>query len=609
MRWDFGWHHQEKRKVNVYEALKLRDNGTLKTGDLYCCSNCVGQEFAVRLHPVDAITRSKFLRRDPRYNENTVRSDCIKQKESRQKGESWKHTRVLDAIEFMFENESLLTEIGFTGFERLGKKGGVDFDLFDENGNKTKMIVVLRNLRRARSIKRLDSDVRILYIHRWREADVDFVSYIRERVKQTFEMNTNNDDFLEHNKNTFSIPCIGLRPERSRTNPMVGRGMVVNVTPEIEEESFQAEYLETIESLIERVQEHNMWAISTPGEHRFDTKYLSFQTFSGIGKHPDKAIDAILSALSDPSNPPGIKFHQYPDQAKEYRDVASENEKMLNDSVPELIEHLKQENIEIPSQEELHDSLKREFVDSLINEAEVIESDQSDFEVVMKDATSWVKSNARKKNMSRYREGTLRFNSKNEIELKVDEEWFLMPKSDEQSSTYDIQFTAAAFAAPQLLAEWDTLSKDSRKNCLKALKKHYKEMTYVAGIPRILTPLVDLKLGHHPKVLTDPYGLASKIVEVSNQDQLEFTPLTSDELRRLCFYLSADKIISTQHPKHPSFLDLMWAANASTEHLQRTVNLKLPQPIEDLLEGKNDTGMEILDMMAQILENQNDSEE
>ena len=609
MRWDFGWHHQEKRKVNVYEALKLRDNGTLKTGDLYCCSNCVGQEFAVRLHPVDAITRSKFLRRDPRYNENTVRSDCIKQKESRQKGESWKHTRVLDAIEFMFENESLLTEIGFTGFERLGKKGGVDFDLFDENGNKTKMIVVLRNLRRARSIKRLDSDVRILYIHRWREADVDFVSYIRERVKQTFEMNTNNDDFLEHNNNTFSIPCIGLRPERSRTNPMVGRGMVVNVTPEIEEESFQAEYLETIESLIERVQEHNMWAISTPGEHRFDTKYLSFQTFSGIGKHPDKAIDAILSALSDPSNPPGIKFHQYPDQAKEYRDVASENEKMLNDSVPELIEHLKQENIEIPSQEELHDSLKREFVDSLINEAEVIESDQSDFEVVMKDATSWVKSNARKKNMSRYREGTLRFNSKNEIELKVDEEWFLMPKSDEQSSTYDIQFTAAAFAAPQLLAEWDTLSKDSRKNCLKALKKHYKEMTYVAGIPRILTPLVDLKLGHHPKVLTDPYGLVSKIVEVSNQDQFEFTPLTSVELGRLCFYLSADKIISTQHPKHPSFLDLMWAANASTEHLQRTVNLKLPQPIEDLLEGRNDAGMEILDLMAQILKNQNDSEE
>ena len=606
MRWDFGWHHQEKRKVNVYEALKLRDNGTLKTGDLYCCSNCVGQEFGVRLHPVDAIVRSKFLRRDPRYNENTVRSDCIKQKESRQKGESWKHTRVLDAIEFMFENESLLTEIGFTRFERLGKKGGVDFDLFDEYGNKSKMIVVLRNLKRARSIKRLDSDVRILYIHRWREADVDFVSYIRERVKQTFEMNTNNDDFLEHNKNTFSIPCIGLRPERSRTNPMVGRGMVVNVTPEIEEESFQAEYLEAIESLIERVQEHNMWAISTPGEHRFDTKYLSFQTFSGIEKHPDKAIDAILSALSDPANPPGIKFHQYPDQAKLRRDAAG-NEKLVNNHASNVIEALKAENIEIPSEEELHDYLKKNFIDTAIKEAEDIESDQSDLEVVNRDALSWLESNTTKKMKKMYLEGMLRLNSEERIELKVNEKWFLMPQSDENSTAYEKQFNAAVLDSPQLLDRWDTLSEDRRKNCLKALKKRYKEMTYVAGIPLNLTPLVDIKLGHHPKVLTDPYGLVSKIAKLSNQDNLEFTPLTEDELKRLCFYLSADRIISTQHPKHPSFLDLMWAANASTEHLQRTVNLKLPQPIEDLLEGKSDAGMEILDMMAQILKNQNDS--
>jgi len=608
MRWDFGWHHQEKRKVDVYEALKLRDNGTLKTGDLYCCSNCVGQEFGVRLHPVDAIVRSKFLRRDPRYNENTVRSDCIKQKESRQKGESWKHTRVLDAIEFMFENESLLMEIGFTGFERLGKKGGVDFDLFDENGNKSKMIVVLRNLRRARSIKRLDSDVRILYIHRWREADVDFVSYIRERVKQTFEMNTNNDDFLEHNKNTFSIPCIGLRPERSRTNPMVGRGMVVNVTPEIEEESFQAEYLEAIESLIERVQEHNMWAISTPGEHRFDTKYLSFQTFSGIGKHPDKAIDAILSALSDPANPPGIKFHQYPDQAKLRRDAAG-NEKLVNNHASNVIEGLKAENIEIPSEEELHDYIKKDFIDTAIKEAEDIESDQLDLEVVKRDALSWLESNTTKKIKKMYLEGMLRLNSEERIELKVNEEWFLMPQSDENSTAYEKQFNAAVLDSPQLLDRWDTLSEDSRKNCLKALKKRYKEITYVAGIPLNLTPLVDIKLGHHPKVLTDPYGLVSKIAKLSNQDNFEFTPLTEDELKRLCFYLSADKIISTQHPKHPSFLDLMWAAKASTEHLQRTVNLKLPQPIEDLLEGKSDAGMEILDMMAQILKNQKDSRE
>ena len=45
----------------------------------------------------------------------------------------------------------------------------------------------------------------------------------------------------------------------------------------------------------------------------------------------------------------------------------------------------------------------------------------------------------------------------------------------------------------------------------------------------------------------------------------------------------------------------MWAANASTERLQRSINVKLPQPIEDLLAGQDDTGLEILDLIANAL--------
>ena len=66
------------------------------------------------------------------------------------------------------------------------------------------------------------------------------------------------------------------------------------------------------------------------------------------------------------------------------------------------------------------------------------------------------------------------------------------------------------------------------------------------------------------------------------------------EFQRLCYYLSADRLINSQEPKHPAFLDLMWAAKASTERLQRSINVKLPQPIEDLLAGQDDTGIEIL---------------
>ena len=144
---------------------------------------------------------------------------------------------------------------------------------------------------------------------------------------------------------------------------------------------------------------------------------------------------------------------------------------------------------------------------------------------------------------------------------------------------------------------------------MKALKKIYKERTYIAGLPYVLTPLVDIQLGHNPKVLTDPYSLVKRVDELNDEDQFEFSPLKSAEVNSLCFYLSADKIISAAGPKHPSFLDLMWAANASTEHLQRSVHLKLPQPIEDLLNGNEDAGMEILDLISQALANQNDNSE
>ena len=590
----------------MFEALELRDEGTLKTGDLYCCKRCVGKEHGFRLHPVDAVVRSKFLRRDPRYNENTIRPDCITQKESRQKGESWKHTRVVDAIEYMFDHESLLEDIGFSRSERVLGKKGVDFDLYDENNNNSKMIVVLRNLRRARSIKQGNPNVKILYIHRWRDADTDFIKYIRERLVQAFDTTRSSDDFLEHVKNTFTVPCIGLRPNQSRTNPLVGRGMTVKIDPELEEPSFEAEQLHSVEYLVERVQEHNMWAISTPGEHRYETKYLSFQVFSGVGKHPDPAVDAILSVLSDQVNHPGIDFHQYPDQAKLRRDAAND-EKLVGRHASNVIEGLKAEGIEILAEEELFESIKEKFIHEANTEAEVIESTKSERKVALKDAEAWVANNSQKKMKDLLREKTMRFDSKNEIEFKVDDEWYLWSQNETNPSAYDVQRNAAVLYAPQLLAPWEILSEDSRKKCLKALKKIYRERTYIAGIPLVLTPLVDIQLGHNPKVLTDPYGLVNRVDQLNNEDQFEFTPLKSAELNSLCFYLSADKIISATDPKHPSFLDLMWAANASTEHLQKSVNLKLPQPIEDLLNGKADAGMEILDLIAQALANQNDN--
>ena len=608
MRWDYGWHNHEKRTIDVIEALRLRDEGTLKSGDLYCCVRCVDSEHGIRLHPVDAIVRSKFLRRDPTYNENTIRPDCIKQKESRQKGESWKHARVLDAIEYMFTHENLLEQIHFSRFQRLSGKDGVDFELFDQDENSHKLIVVLRNLRRARSIKRTNKDVRILYIHRWRDADVDFVKYIRDRVIGSFTAVT-NDEFSEHAKNTFVIPCLGLRPDRSRTNPLVGKGMTVKITPELEEQSFEAEQLRRIESLVERVQEHNMWAISTPGEHRYDTKYLSFQTFQGAGNHPDPAVDAILTALSNKLET-GIKFHRYPDQANMRRDLIETltNNGLDSDMVERIFEEV---DIEDSLKSDLVESVTRDLIDEAKQFVEEEEAFQSSLDQANKNSTEWViRTKIDEKMIKMIEDGTLRTTEGGVVEMNVDGNWYHLPETEEGLSEYDKILQAVRLFVPEIIPPWTTLSEDSRKKCLKSLKKFYKESTFVAGAPRVLTPLVDIKLGENPRVLTDPYGLDSRIERLNTERHMdgsnfanrhEFFPLEPVEFQRLCYYLSADRLINSQEPKHPAFLDLMWAAKASTERLQRSINVKLPQPIEDLLAGQDDTGIEILDLIADAL--------
>jgi hypothetical protein len=616
MMWDYGWHNHEGRTIDVTEALRLRDEGTLKSGDLYCCVRCVDSEHGIRLHPVDAIVRSKFLRRDPAYNENTIRPDCIKQKESREKGESWKHTRVLDAIEYMFAHETLLEQIHFSEFERLSGKDGVDFELFDEDGNSRKLIIVLRNLRRARSIKRTNPDVRILYIHRWRNADVDFVKYIRDRLIGSFNEVTDGE-FSEHVKNTFAIPCLGLRPDRSRTNPLVGKGMTLKIIPDLKDQTFEAEQLRQIESLVERVQEHNMWAISTPGEHRYDTKYLSFQTFQGVGNHPEPAVDAILTALSNKLET-GIKFHAYPDQTNLRREVI---EAFTNTGFrTDLIERVfAEEDIDESLKSELAESITKELIDDIKNQVEEREAFQSSMNQAQKNAMNWiVNTNIEGKMSKMFEDGTLRSIGGGVMEINVDGNWYQLAEIEEGLSEYDAILGALRFTVPELVPPWSSLSEDSRKKCLKALKKFYKEATYVAGTPRVLTPLVDIKLGEYPRVLTDPYGLDSRIQRLNTERHMEgsdfakrheFSPLEPHEFQRLCYYLSADRIINSQDPKHPLFLDLMWAAIASTERLQRSINVKLPQPIEDLLAGQDDTGIEILDLIADaLLTHPNDGE-
>ena len=73
MKWNRGWHAQEGKLINVVEAIRMRDNPSLKTGDLYCCQ-CEN----TRLSPVAAIIRARHFRQHPRFRKEAKRKPCKK---------------------------------------------------------------------------------------------------------------------------------------------------------------------------------------------------------------------------------------------------------------------------------------------------------------------------------------------------------------------------------------------------------------------------------------------------------------------------------------------------------------------------------------------------
>ena len=562
------------------------------------------KENGTRLHPVDALVRSKFLRRDPRYNEGTVRRECIKIRKSKERGEGWKHARVLDGIEFLL-GEGLLSDLGFTNYTRLMDKEGPEFQLHSSDGNDThNLIVVLRNLRRARALRMTLDNAKILYIHRWRDADVDFFPYIRARMELLYMGSDNDDPSGFHTYQPTKIPCLGLRPDRTATNPFVGRGYTVNITNDLLEGTYEYQQLELIDELIERVQEHNMWAISTPGMHRYHTKYLTFHPFNGNGTHPDPSVDALLAVLLNMGDHPGVKFQHFPDQVS-LRTQVLEDEKSITSIIERARSEFESETGQSPGEDVL-ESMEEDMRTDLREEINHLHDEKAQIAKAHEDAVEWTNRRFSEKIEKMFEENILDIDSTSEWKVSVEGEWYPLIPPEIGSPVSDSMRFVANLRAPQLLAPWEKLTIDSRKNCLRELKKLYKEVTYVAGVPKVLTPLVGLEIGETPSVLLDTQNLAFNIpMSPNNREDRELNPLDYADFQRLCYYLSAKRAVTGT--MHESFHDLMWAAKSSTDHLQKTVSISLPQPIEDMLPGEDDPTMEILDLLATLVQNEEES--
>ena len=75
MKWNRGWRHaQEGKLIDVGEAIGMRSNPSLKTGDLYCCQ-CASNS---RLSPWWQQSEARHFRQHPRFRKGSKRKPCKK---------------------------------------------------------------------------------------------------------------------------------------------------------------------------------------------------------------------------------------------------------------------------------------------------------------------------------------------------------------------------------------------------------------------------------------------------------------------------------------------------------------------------------------------------
>ena len=286
MKWDSAWHGQENREINdVNDAIIIRDDPTLKTGDLYCC-----EEECERLCPIKTEKlQSRHFRRLPGARKKKSKKKVCKEiRRSNEKGESWKHSRVVLQIVKFLNNEGK-DEFAVESTEIIAGKDEPDIKVqhseilpgFDSET--TYVVVPHQNLRRAKAVfESLEPNCIAVEIHRWRDADVDFQNYINERVRGSYDRSSGRQNPAFLHRRT-SVPNLGFWDKDVR-----GRQRFLTIDPSSEQEGTKA-ILEWIGELQDAVERHNEWAVETPGKLQFHLRNLKFQPFSpekDLPNHP-----------------------------------------------------------------------------------------------------------------------------------------------------------------------------------------------------------------------------------------------------------------------------------------------------------------------------------
>ena len=607
MKWNRGWHAQESKLINVGEAITIRDNPSLKTGDIYCCQ-CEN----TRLSPVAAITRVRHFRQHPQFRKESKRKPCKKVRASRKKGESWKHAMVVDEIAFYLMGEG--REKYSVEQVKLGEsKNEPDLivthskQLDGFEGITSYIIVPMYNLRRSRELFFNYSPNSVaIEMHRWRDQDIDYVDYIRGKIDIGYKNKLNSDYKPKFCESSTGVPNFGIWQGNSGG---LGRGMVLKINSQLPDDSPELGIIHQIESLVDAVESHNMWAISTPGMHRYHLKNLIFSEFDCGDYHEEPSISAIISQGELAKRRLRLDGSKIEIQNDYFSTLANSTDNELEKEFSKLMEELDKRLIESEADDDVDPQQWHDFILSQIKSKSRVDGHREDFFEHVDGAkqfnleieasrNAWVDESAKlvhKAMIRMYQEGS--WDGKNHP-MTISTKW----------GDYELILgnnpilNMLNYSVPQIHF-WDSLTEDERHQAMKEIRSTYRKVSIFRGVKMLPQIVCNIGLGEKPVTVTDPNNIESIILSWKSKDDDEFSPISHHQFVQLQYMMEADKDFSFTDGKHHSFTALIHKMVHSTDNLVTRVFLDLPQPIEDLLDSLDGNVSDIiLDLIGSKIE-------
>ena len=451
------------------------------------------------------------------------------------------------------------------------------------------IIVPMYNLRRSRELfSKYSPNSVAVEIHRWRDQDVDYIDYIRSKIDIGYRNKLVRDYKPKFCESLTGVPSFGIWHGNSGG---LGRGMVLKINSELSDDSPELAIIHEIEALVDAVESHNMWAISTPGMHRYHLKNLIFSEFNYGDYHEEPAISAIISQGDLAKRGLKLDGSKIRSQEDYFSTLAKATDNELEIEFNKVMKEINKRLIESEAEEDMDPQKWRDLVLNEIANESHVNGQRSDFfehvdgakqfnlevETLREAWADEVGKLASKSMIKMYHEGL--WDGGNDP-MTISTQW----------GEYELILgdnpilNMLNYSVPQIHF-WEALTEEEKHQAMKEVRSTYRKASIFRGV-RILPQIVcNISLGEKPIAVVDPNNIENITLTWKSKDEDEFSPINHHQFIQLQYMMEADQDFSFTDGKHHSFTALIHKMVHSTANLVRTVRLDLPQPIEDLLDS------------------------